>query len=88
MIAFFLSNIGRYVALGLLLALGYGGCQVKGCLDRQARERAKVAETTLEVKDEQKKRQDAVDKFGDDDVLKYWGGVQPDGKAGKAPPPR
>jgi hypothetical protein len=85
MIAFFLRPIGKYVALGLLLALGYGGCQVKGCLDRQARERAKVAETTLEVKDEQKKRQDAVDKFGDDDVLRYWGGVQRDGKAG--PPP-
>jgi hypothetical protein len=88
MIAFFLSPIGKYVALGLLLALGYGGCQVKGCLDRQARERAKVAETTLEVKDEQKKRQEAVDKFGDDDVLRYWGGVQRDDKAGAAPAPR
>jgi len=88
MITFFLSPIGRYVALGLLLALAYGGCQMKGCLDRQARERAKVAETTLEVKDEKKKRQDAVDKFGDDDVLRYWGGVQRDDKAGPAPAPR
>jgi hypothetical protein len=88
MITFLLSPIGKYVVLGLLLALGYGGCQVKGCLDRQARERAKVAETTMEVKDEQKKRQDAVDKFGDDDVLNYWGGVRGDGKAGPAPAPR
>jgi hypothetical protein len=87
MIAFFLSPIGKYVALGLLLALGYGGCQVKGCLDRQARERAKVAETTLEVKDEQKKRQDAVDKFGDDDVLRYWVGCSETVKLARPPLP-
>lgn len=79
----------RRIITGIIAAMAlsgllYGGCQVKSCI--RAKERAKVAETKLEVKDEVQKRQEEVDRMYDDDLLKYWGSNRVHGKDGDSPP--
>jgi len=73
MIEFLLSKLGAIGAgiLGVLALWFYGKHQKAKRVE--AEEKLYAAETVAEVKDEIKKRQDAVDDKSTDDILNYWG---------------
>lgn len=78
------TAIGRIVgaALGgiILSSLFYAGCQVKGCIQHEAKVEAKTAQKTLEVEREDQKVKEEVHQMDDDtlaDFLRH-GGVRKD----------
>lgn len=78
----FTTAIGRIIgaaAAGILLSsILYAGCQVKGCIQHQAEVKAKTAEKTLEVREQDDELQEEVDEMSDDELADYLrrGGVR------------
>jgi len=78
------TAIGRYIGIAvgatLLSGMLYAGCQVKGCIEHEAKVEAKTAQKTLEVEREDQKIKEQVHQMSDDalaDFLRH-GGVRKD----------
>lgn len=83
-VSWLIGPIGRYVALAvggaLLSGILYAGCQVKGCIEHEAKVEAKTAKKTLEVERADQKVKEEVQQMDDDalaDFLRH-GGVRQD----------
>jgi hypothetical protein len=76
MIDLILSKFGALIAgIAALASLWIYGKVQKNKAEKE-RLRAEVAERTVEVKDDQAKRKNEIDKFTDSDITDYFGGVR------------
>lgn len=90
MISWLLStSVGRIagtaVVAALLSGLLYAGCQVRACQNHKAEVRAKVAEQTLKIKEQDNEAKKQINDMSNDDLAEYLrsGRLQP-GKTGKS----
>lgn len=72
MLSFLLSPLGRWVAVGVLILALFGGFKYYRYQAQVARERAAIAEKTVEVQDEKRKVAERIQELTDDELAKYY----------------
>jgi len=82
MLAFFLSPIGRWIGIGVLLlsllSIGYCGLKKHILKEQQLKEQVKIEQKTDEVNEDVNKAKEDVKKLTDDELAdKLRGRVQP-----------